>query len=71
MSQESSRQTEQLRCLSNHGRTKGQGGSTANFLKLHSHFIAGRPKSALLVWFLWDFLFIVLYINIETGKNRC
>ena len=42
-------------------------------------FIAGRPKAALLFWCLGDFrcgvlLFIVIlviYINIEIGKNRC
>ena len=37
-----------LFCLMNQGRTKGEGWSTANKLKLPSDFNAGRPKAALL-----------------------
>ena len=47
------------------------------FLKYLSNLNAGRPKVALLFWFFGDFkcgvsLFIVilLYTNIEIGKNR-
>ena len=32
-------------------KTKGEGWSTANWLKPPSNFIAGRPKAALLFWF--------------------
>ena len=67
-----------LFCLMNQGRTKGEGWSTENHLKPPSNYIAGRPNETLLFWFFSDFrcgvlLFIVLlvYINIETGKNKC
>ena len=48
-------------------------------VKALSNFIAGRPKAAILFWLFGDFrcgvlLFIVIlvmYINIEIGKNRC
>ena len=56
------------------GYSKGESWSTAN----SSNHIAGRPKAALLFWFFSDFkcgvllfLFLLLYINIEIGKNRC
>ena len=39
----------------NQSRTKGEGWSTANKFKHPSNFIAGRPKPALLCWFLCDF----------------
>ena len=64
-------------CLVNQNRTKGEGWSTANQSKLlppPSNFIAGRPKAALLFWFLSDFrggvpLFIVILV-IYKYKNR-
>ena len=55
------------KCLRNQGRTKGEGWSTANYLKPPSNFIAGRPKAALLFWFFGGFrcgvpLFIVMLV---------
>ena len=44
-------------CLRNQGRTKGEGWSTANWLKPPSNFIAGRPKAALLFCLLLVVLF--------------
>ena len=62
------------KCLWNQGRTKGEGWSTANWLKPPSNFIAGRPKAALLFWFFGGFrcdvpLFIVMLV-IYLYKNR-
>ena len=58
----------------NQGRTKGEGWSTANKLKPHSYFIAGRPKAALLFWFFGDFrcdvpIFIFILV-VYKYKNR-
>ena len=58
----------------NQDRTKGEGWSTENWLKLPSNFVSGRPTAALLYWFFGDFkcgvpLFL-LYINIKIDKNR-
>ena len=58
----------------NQGRTKGEGWSTANQLKLLSKFISGRPKAARLCWFFGDFkcgvsLFMAILI-IYTYNNR-
>ena len=71
------------KCLRNQGRTKGEGWSTANYLKPPPLpppppppviFIAGRPKAALLFWFFGDFrcgavLFMVIHV-IYKYKNR-
>ena len=51
----------------NQCRTKGEGWSTANKLKPHSNFIAGRPNAALLFLFFGGFrcgvpLFIVMLV---------
>ena len=61
------RTTIKSKCLRNQGRTKGEGWSTANYLKPPSNFIAGRPKAALLFWFFGGFrcgvpLFIVMLV---------
>ena len=76
-------QTEQLKCLRNQGRTKGEGWSTANQLKPppppRNNFIAGRLKAALLFWFFGGFrcgvtLFnaiLVIYKYKKMKKNRC
>ena len=48
-------------------------------VKATQYFIAGRSNAVLLFWVIGDFrcgvlLFIVIlviYINIEEGKNRC
>ena len=63
----------------NQGRTKGEGWSTANYLKPPPPpviFIAGRPKAALLFWFFGDFrcgalLFMVIHViyKYKIGKN--
>ena len=51
----------------NQCRTKGEGWSTANYLKPPGNFIAGCPKAALLFWFFGGFrcgvpLFIVMLV---------
>ena len=56
------------------GRTKGEGWTTAGWLRPPSNFIAGRPKAALLFWLFSDFrfgvpLFIVIIV-IYKYKNR-
>ena len=61
------------KCLRNQGRTKGDGWSTANYLKPPSNFIARRPKAALLFWFFGDFicgvpLFIVILVIYKNRK---
>ena len=48
------------KCLRNQGRTKGEGWSTANYLKPPpppppSNFIASCSNAALLIWFFGDF----------------
>ena len=58
----------------NHGRTKGEGWSTANQLKPPSNFIAGRPKAALLFWFFGELrcgvpLFIVTLVIYRYTKR--
>ena len=40
------------KCLRNQGRTKGECWSTLNKFKPPSSIIAGRPKAALLFWFI-------------------
>ena len=68
-----------LFCLITQGRTKGEGWSTANKLKPHSNFIAGRPKAGLLFWFFGDvkcsvLLFMVIFVIYEyknRKKNSC
>ena len=50
------------KCLRNQGRTKGEGWSTANYLKPPSNFIAGRPKAALLFCLLLPFLHFTFYL---------
>ena len=56
------------------GRIKGEGWSTAHWLKPPSNFIAGRPEAALLFWLFDGFrcgvlLFIVIRV-IYKYKNR-
>ena len=53
--------------LVNQSRTKGEGWSTTNLFKHPSNVIAGRPKAALLCWFVGDFrcgvfLFFVILV---------
>ena len=51
-------------CLKNQSSTKGEGWSTANWLKPPSNFIAGRPKAALLFGFFGDFRCDVLLFTV-------
>ena len=48
----------------NQGGIKGEGWSTANWLKPPSNFIAGRPKAVLLLCFFGGFRCGVLLINV-------
>ena len=64
------------RCLRNQDRSKGEGWSTADWLKPLGNFIAGRPRTALRfgsfvildVVYCFFYRFFLLYINIEIGK---
>ena len=57
MTYESSAQTEQLSVSGTNAEqmTNGEFWSTANWLKPHRNFTAGRPKAALFVWFFGAF----------------
>ena len=61
-------------CQWNQGRTRGEGWSTAGWLKPSSNCIAGRPGAALLFWFFGEFrcgalLFMIILVIYGCGNK--
>ena len=78
MSQESFTQKQTIKCLRNHGRTKGENWSTENSWSPQQFDSWSSQDGSSVFGFLvildvvYRYLSLFLfYINIEIGKNRC